>query len=115
MAEVCMLGIEIGGTKLQLGIGQGRGDLSALERLPVEPSLGSAGILAQIETAFSQLLETTNLKREKIRAAGVGFGGPVDSAQGRVQKSYQVPGWDNVALGAWVREHLGIPLVVVEN
>ena len=45
MAEPWVLGIEIGGTKLQLGIGQGQGSLAALERLRVDPSRGAAGIL----------------------------------------------------------------------
>ena len=38
MAEPWLLGIEIGGTKLQLGIGRGRGEVVALERLAVDPS-----------------------------------------------------------------------------
>ena len=40
------LGIEIGGTKLQLGVGDGgSGQLTALERVDVVPERGAAGIL----------------------------------------------------------------------
>ena len=56
MREPWVLGIEIGGTKLQLGIGQGQGSLLALERLVVDPSRGAAGILDQIQAAFAALL-----------------------------------------------------------
>ena len=61
------------------------------------------------------LSSRAHLTRPQIRAAGVGFGGPVDTEQGRIQTSYQVPGWDEFPLGGWIREHLGIPRVVVHN
>jgi len=115
MAQPWVLGIEIGGTKLQLGIGQGRGSVTALERLLVEPSRGAAGILDQIQTSFPTLLEKLNLSREQIDAIGVGFGGPVDAWHGRTRKSYQVSGWDDFPLTSWLSGHLGVPLVVLEN
>jgi len=115
MAEPWVLGIEIGGTKLQLGIGQGQGSVAALERLLVEPSRGAAGILDQIQTAFPILLEKLNLSREEIDAVGIGFGGPVDALRGRTQRSYQVSGWDDFPLTSWMSGHLGVPLAVLEN
>jgi glucokinase len=115
MAKRWLLGIEIGGTKLQLGIGQGQGTISALDRLAVEPSCGAAGILDQIETAFPALLRKSSISTAQIEAIGVGFGGPVDAWNGRIQRSYQIAGWDDFPLTSWLSEHLGVPLVVVEN
>ncbi len=115
MALPPVLGIEIGGTKLQLGIGPGDGTLVALVRLHVVPERGAAGILEQIESAFSPLLEQSNLTRRQIKAVGIGFGGPVDSAHGRIQKSYQIEGWDDFPLTDWIREHLEVPCAVLEN
>jgi glucokinase len=115
MSESWVLGIEIGGTKLQLAIGQGRGTLLAIERLRVDPSGGAAGILGQIQAAFLTLLEKANLERRQIAAVGIGFGGPVDSSQGRTQRSYQVPGWDDFPLTSWISSHLCAALVVLEN
>jgi glucokinase len=52
------LGIEIGGTKLQLGVGAGDGSpLVALERVDVDPLLGANGILAQIKSVGTALLD----------------------------------------------------------
>ncbi len=110
-----VVGIEIGGTKLQLGIGRGRGDLLAMERLRVDPTRHSGGILDQIRNAFPILLEKAHVPRCQIAAIGIGFGGPVDAEQGVIEKSYQVAGWDGFPLGAWVVEHLGVPTVVVQN
>jgi glucokinase len=115
MDEVRVLGIEIGGTKLQLGIGHGQGGLIALERLRVDPSRGAPAILDQIQAAYPILLDRANLARHQIQAAGVGFGGPVDAPRGRTQTSYQVGGWDDFPLASWIADHLGVPRVVVEN
>ena len=48
MAKRWVLGIEIGGTKLQLGVGSGNGSLVALERLCVDPTRNATGVLEQI-------------------------------------------------------------------
>ena len=109
------LGIEIGGTKLQLGIGQGQGKLLALDRLRVDPSRGANGVLEQIEDAVPRLLAKAKLDRKQIQAAGIGFGGPVDVQNGRIQKSFQIPGWDDYPLADWIGEHLDIRRVVLAN
>jgi glucokinase len=99
------LGIEIGGTKLQLGVGRGDGTPPlACERLDVQPSQGAAGILRQIETAARPLVE-----QHAVRAAGVGFGGPVDAEAGRTIKSHQVEGWDDFPLVQWCLQTFGLP------
>ncbi len=115
MSEFWALGIEIGGTKLQLGIGQGQGSLHALDRLSVDPSRGAAGILEQIKDAVPRLFAKAKVDRRQIQAAGIGFGGPVDVQNGRIQKSFQIKGWDEFPLAGWIGEHLGIPTVVLEN
>jgi glucokinase len=99
------LGIEIGGTKLQLGVGEGTvTDLAALERLDVRAERGASGILHQIRRAASSLIE-----QFPVTAIGVGFGGPVDPQTGRVIKSHQVEGWEDVALAQWCQRQFGLP------
>lgn len=102
------LGIEIGGTKLQLGVGAGDGsDFVAFERLDVDPARGADGILAQIEQTGRRLLA-----RENISRIGIGFGGPVDAVAGRVVKSHQIAGWDDVPLVDWCKKTLQRPAIL---
>ena len=102
------LGIEIGGTKLQLGIGRGDGsDLIALHRHDVDAWRGAGGILEQIEKSAAALLQ-----KFAVTKIGIGFGGPVDAAAGRVIKSHQVAGWDDVLLADWCRRTFGVPAVL---
>lgn len=101
------LGIEIGGTKLQLGVGSGDGRLAELRKFEVERTAGAQGILNRIDSAAAELLQ-----RFPCAAIGVGFGGPVDVAAGRVLKSHQIAGWDDFPLVAWCRDRFALPCVL---
>jgi glucokinase len=101
------LGIEIGGTKLQLGVGLGDGKLVAIARRDVVIADGAAGIQRQIAEVGRELIA-----EHGVRAVGYGFGGPLDLATGRTIKSHQVSGWDDFPLGDWTRETLGVPAVL---
>jgi glucokinase len=99
------LGIEIGGTKLQLGVGDGqRAEFVDFVRADIVAEEGASAILRQIAELGRPLV-----KKHGVTRAGFGFGGPVDSAQGRVIKSHQVTGWENFHLAEWTQEELGVP------
>jgi len=103
------LGIEIGGTKLQLVAGDESAAILDRARLDVNPALGAVGIRGQIQAALPGLLA-----KWKPAAVGVGFGGPVDWRAGRIARSHQVEGWSEFGLRGWLRELSGVP-VAVEN
>lgn len=99
------LGIEIGGTKLQLGVGGGDGAPPVdLARSEVDPRSGARGILDAIERQVHALRT-----RHHVTRIGIGFGGPVDAATGRVTKSHQIAGWDDYPLADWCQRTLGLP------
>lgn len=98
------LGIEIGGTKLQLGVSDGaRPELVAIERRAVDPARGAAGILESIDSAGAALVQ-----RYPIERIGIGFGGPCDSRTGRTTKSHQIEGWEDFPLVDWCRQTFAI-------
>jgi glucokinase len=110
-----LLGIEIGGTKLQLGLGHGDGRLLALERFVVDPQAGAAGIQSQIEAAIEPLCARIGWLATSIAAAAVGFGGPVDAARGIVTRSMQISGWENFPLADWLSARLHGSSVALQN
>ena len=103
------LGVEIGGTKLQVAVCDSRGRVRELVREPVDRKRGARGILKQLEQMVPPLLS-----RHRVRAIGVGFGGPVDARRGRVVKSHQIKGWDGFALQSWFVRRFRLP-VAIEN
>jgi glucokinase len=106
------LGIEIGGTKLQLGVGPDNGKLRGLWRGTVDLAAGPEGIRRQIVAAVPELLAKAGIERGELRGAGIGFGGPVDDATHTVIKSHQIEGWDNFPLANWISEVVGLPAVL---
>jgi len=102
-----LLGIEIGGTKLQLVLGDKTGKIIDQRRLAVDPSKGATGIRIQIEQSLPNLIG-----HHKLQGVGVGFGGPVDWRTGKICRSHQIEGWSNFNLGGWLKKFTGASVSV---
>ena len=102
-----LLGIEIGGTKLQLVLGDATGRIHERRRLMVETAQGAEGIRQQIERTIPDLLAG-----KQIEAIGVGFGGPVDWRTGKINRSHHLAGWSGFALADWLRSQIGTDVFV---
>lgn len=99
------LGIEIGGTKLQLGVGRGDGSPPLeLVRHDVRIADGARGILEQIQQSALRLISV-----HEVTSIGIGFGGPFDPRTRRVVKSHQVAGWEDFPLVDWCESRFGLP------
>jgi len=104
---VNLLGVEIGGTKLQLVAGNERGEIHDRRRFIVDRARGGEGIRAQLASALPELVAA-----HRPTALGVGFGGPVDWRSGRICCSHQIAGWHDFELGEWLRGQTGLPVFV---
>lgn len=102
-----MLAIEIGGTKLQLFVGNASGQIVERVKLSVAADRGAAGIRQQIESHLPALL-----RAHPVACVAVGFGGPVDWRTGRVARSHQIEGWSDFDLAGWLHQLSGLPVVV---
>lgn len=103
------LGIEIGGTKLQLVVGDESARILERRRFSVRPEGGAEAIRRQIEATLPELVTAA-----QPRALGVGFGGPVDRQTGQIARSHQIEGWSGFPLREWLQT-LTKRSVVVEN
>jgi glucokinase len=99
------LGIEIGGTKLQICAGNGAAQILERINFTVAKAEGAAGIRSQLEQTIPDLA-----KRIKPAAIGVGFGGPVDWTTGRICCSHQIEGWSEFHLAAWLSKLANAPV-----
>ena len=110
-----LLGIEIGGTKLQVGLGTEPGRLLALERRVVDPEGGAVAIRERIAEAVETLLSHSKVSKSQVEGVGIGFGGPVDPLRGLVVESHQIQGWTGFNLREWVEQRLGFRRVLLQN
>lgn len=109
-----LLGIEIGGTKLQIALGTGEGEIAELRGGSVDAARGAEGIRAWLATEVRRMIDEAPVEAA-IQGIGVGFGGPVDSRTGAILLSHPVAGWDGFALREWFEEQFGLPAVVVND
>ena len=97
-----LIGIEIGGTKLQVVVGDGAGAIRHRHRFAVDKSAGAPAIRARLESVLPGIVQQTT-----PAAVGVGFGGPVDWRTGRIARSHQIEGWSDFDLAGWLRSLTG--------
>lgn len=107
MNEPTYLGIEIGGTKLQLAIGNTRGHILDRRRASVARGQSATDIQSQIAQHLPPLIDQWH-----PAAIGVGFGGPVDWRTGRICCSHQIGGWSGFDLAGWIRSLTDRPVRV---
>ncbi len=111
MAEL-YLGVETGGTKLQVGLGTASGELLAVGRGRARAEDGAAAIRGQVLELIKDVLARAHVSKGELKSAGIGFGGPVDVERGTVTKSHQVSGREGFPPTDWLSGELGVPVVV---
>jgi glucokinase len=102
----CWIGIEIGGTKLQVVVGPS-GRIVERKQFAVDAKAGGEGIRAQIASVLPELIQ-----KHSPAAVGVGFGGPVDWTTGHIRCSHQIAGWHDFPLAQWLVDKTGLPVSV---
>jgi glucokinase len=113
MLDSLRIGIEIGGTKIQVGIGSASGKLLMPPvRKRVIRENGADGILRDVVDMVAESLDSTGHSMSDVERIGIGFGGPLNIERGVILKSYQITGWDNFPLKDWAEKQWGKPVVI---
>jgi len=99
------IGIEIGGTKIQVAAGDAGGTIAARHRFSVDKALGADGIRANIASAVRSLI-----REHAPSGIGVGFGGPFERTTGTASASFHIAGWDGFPLCSWLHDLSGLPV-----
>lgn len=113
MTDSLYLGLDVGGTKCAVLVGnsQGQSVRSAL-RWPTRVERGPDAIINQL-TRDAQTLSTDLPGR--IAAVGVSIGGPLDGKNGVVLSPPNLPGWDELPLRAMLEGKLQLPVNVMHD
>lgn len=104
-----IIGIDIGGTKIAIGRADTKGNLEDSIRFPTNVSRGYKAIVEEIIEKTAKLFEN-----QRIKAIGIGCGGPLDSKRGRILSPPNLPGWDDVPLVDDIKKVFNVP-VYLEN
>jgi glucokinase len=111
MSRQAIAGIDIGGTKIAVGLTETGGRLIALSRFATQLELGPYEIM---EKAAREVLRHVDEAGARLLAVGVGCGGPLDRERGLILSPPNLPGWDEFPLVELIEKRLGVP-ALLEN
>ncbi|MCB1084933.1 MAG: ROK family protein [Chlamydiia bacterium] len=105
-----LLGIDIGGTKVSLSIGDESGTVFASRRIETK-SLGTPEEgLPKIVEAIGHLLRDENIELKEIAGIGLAVPGPVSTKTERMLTPPNMPKWVDVPIVEYLRDALGRPI-----
>ncbi|PIS02755.1 MAG: hypothetical protein COT85_01615 [Chlamydiae bacterium CG10_big_fil_rev_8_21_14_0_10_42_34] len=93
-----LVGIDIGGTKICVCVGDDQGNIIESRRLPTQELKGSENALPAIEQEIKKMLEEEKIDLSQIGAIGISSPGPISTKEGKMLKPPNLPGWENAPL-----------------
>lgn len=106
-----IVGIDIGGTKIAIGLFDGSCGLLGQRIIPTEAEAPFATAANRMASIIEQLLYEDG---GALCGIGIGCSGPLDIGQGLVSNPYTLPGWKDAPITAYFRNRFGCA-VFLEN
>ncbi len=111
-AHADIIGLDIGGTKIAVVLGDRSGRIHDRVQFPTRPERG-------FQATFDELCRHVEMIRHRAQERGhaptllsVSIGGPLDIARGIIYSPPNLPGWDAIPLKALLEERFGLPVYV---
>lgn len=104
------IGIDIGGSSARVALGDRRGEILAIERFPTR-DIGNDKMILEIEQAIARLSADHDTRP---RSVGIGSPAPLDNQAGKILRTANLPGIQDLAIVRRLEEKLDLP-VAVEN
>jgi glucokinase len=109
MTHDVIAAIDIGGTKIALGLAGLDGRPLPFRRFPTRVERGPQPI---IDEAVNELEHMAAEARARIVAVGIGCGGPLDRRRGLILSPPNLPGWDEFPIVKQIEERFGVPVLL---
>lgn len=106
------LGIDLGGTKVELALVDLDGRLSASHRRMTDSEGGPERVIEDVVAAARDLLARTE---GTVGGVGVGVAGQVDGRAGVVRTAPNLQGWRDVPLAGSLERALGLPVAITND
>jgi glucokinase len=109
MNKDIIAGIDIGGTKIAVGLAGPDGQMAAHTRFPTQVEIGPQRILERTITEIERGIKETSTN---LIAVGVGCGGPLDRQRGLILSPPNLPDWDRFPIIELLEERFGVPALL---
>ena len=104
-----ILGIDIGGTKLAVGLAPADGTLLTEARRPSGAEDGPEAVIGRILELARGVVAKAEIGAQEVERIGIGCGGPLDPWRGVIRNALNMPGWIDIPIVARVEKALGRP------
>jgi glucokinase len=106
------MGIDLGGTKILVAVVNAEGAIVGMAKKKTKGELGPDAVIKRIVDTAAEATTVAKISLRAIAGVGVGAPAPVDHDTGVVYSAPNLPGWDEIPLGARLQAELGAPVWV---
>ena len=106
-----VIGIDLGGSKIALGLVNPRDEIVARRRIDAQSEAGLASVIERIAVEV-EALKAALLAEQRIAAVGIGAPGPVDHVSGDLLTLVNLPGISNTPFRRALQERLALPVAL---
>ena len=108
------IGIDIGGTKVNIGLIRETSEIIGSKKMMVEKDLLPQMLINKISAEVNLMVDDAGQSVNELRSIGVGVPGTVDSHTGFVEFCPNL-GWENVPAGDYFREQFRRDVIVAQD
>jgi glucokinase len=109
-ATAPILGIDLGGTKVEVSCARLDGEILAARRIPTQPEEGPDRGLERILETVREVLSEGRVAGSELAAVGLSIPGPWDCQAGIFLALPNLPGWEGFPVRQRLSEHFSAPL-----
>ncbi len=107
----CVIGIDLGGSKIALGLVSAQDEILARRRIDTHADAGLQSVVERIADEVAAL-QATLPRAEAVSALGVGAPGPLDQIKGELLTLVNLPGISNTPFRRALEERLSLPVAL---
>ncbi|MCD8349076.1 MAG: ROK family protein [Planctomycetaceae bacterium] len=108
------LGVDLGGTNLRCAVVDEENQVLSRVESPTHAHEGPEAVIDRLVAGMIKAASTAGLDLGEIRAAGIGYPGPLNQVTGTVYSAPNMPGWKNVPLADTIATKTGVT-TFIEN
>lgn len=107
-----VIGVDLGGTKINTGIIDEKGRIIKSIKVPTLANEGPYPVIDRIKKSIYNVLKEANMKLEDTSGIGIISPGPIDSDKGLVVNPSNLPGWDHIPIVNLLKEEFKLPVML---
>jgi glucokinase len=109
MARDHVVGVDLGGTNIKVGVVTTAGEVVSSLSVPTEGQGGPDHVIGRMVSGALEAIKTAKLAKDRILGVGIGAPGAMSHKEGLIISPPNLPGWKNVPVRDKVAAGTGLP------